>query len=165
MVSSPDNSINSTDKIIDISILKLDVQNNKTAKTWRVNPGIPIPENSSRIHGITDEMVKDAPLFKTVASDIAKFLENCDLAGYNSNKFDVPLLVEEFMRADVDFDLKNRRLVDVQNIFHFMEPRTLSAAYKFYCGKDMVNAHNALADTEATFDIFLKQEDCALVLL
>jgi DNA polymerase III subunit epsilon len=145
------------DRIIEISILKIDVSNDRHIKTWRVNPGIPIPEFSSRIHGITDDMVKECPEFKMVAPEIAFFLENCDLAGYNSNKFDVPLLVEEFLRVEVDFDLRNRKLIDVQNIFHFMEPRTLVAAYKFYCNKDHSNAHNAQADVEATFEVFCSQ--------
>ncbi|MFN6038267.1 MAG: exonuclease domain-containing protein [Bacteroidota bacterium] len=145
------------DRIIEISILKIELDNSKDSKTWRINPGIPIPEFSSRIHGITDEMVKDCPDFKQVAPEIANFLEHCDLAGYNSNKFDVPLLVEEFIRVEVDFDLRNRKLIDVQNIFHFMEPRTLVAAYKFYCGKDHINAHSASADVEATFEVFCSQ--------
>jgi DNA polymerase-3 subunit epsilon len=146
-----------TDKIMEISIIKIDVQNNKTIKTWRINPGIPISAESVRITGITDEMVRDCPDFKKVGPEIAAFLENCDLAGYNSNKFDVPVLVEEFLRSGIDFELKNRRLVDVQNIFHFMEPRTLSAAYKFYCQKEIVNAHSAEADAEATFEVFCSQ--------
>ena len=145
------------DRIIDISILKVDTQNNRQLKTWRVNPGIPIPEISSRIHGITDEMVKNCPDFRQVAPEIASFLDHCDLAGYNSNKFDVPLLVEEFLRVEIDFDLRNRKLIDVQNIFHFMEPRTLVAAYKFYCGKEHLHAHNAAADVEATFEVFCSQ--------
>ena len=109
--------------------------------------------------GITDEDVKDCPTFKQVARELAQFLDNCDLAGYNSNHFDIPLLVEEFLRADIDFDLKGRRFVDVQNIFHKMEPRNLSAAYKFYCSKDLVNAHSAEADTIATFEILKAQLD------
>ena len=146
-----------SDRIIDISILKIDIQNNRTLKSWRVNPGIPIPEATTKIHGITDEMVKDCPDFKKVAPDIAVFLDQCDLAGYNSNKFDVPLLVEEFLRVDIDFDMRNRRLIDVQNIFHIMEPRNLAAAYKFYCGKEHVNAHYATADVEATLQVFCYQ--------
>ena len=145
------------DRIIEISVLRVEIDNSRLSKTWRVNPEIEIPEFASRIHGITNEMVKDCPIFKKVAMDIASFLENCDLAGYNSNKFDVPLLVEEFIRAEVDFDLRNRKLIDVQNIFHYMEPRTLVAAYKFYCGKDHSNAHNAAADVEATFEVFCSQ--------
>lgn len=146
-----------SDRIIDISILKLDIDNNKITKNWRVNPGVPIPEESTKIHKITNEDVVSAPLFKTVAGEIAAFLDNCDLAGYNSNRFDVPMLVEELMRAEIDFDLENRKLIDVQNVFHFMEQRTLSAAHKFYCNKEMVNAHNAQADTEATYNIFCAQ--------
>jgi DNA polymerase-3 subunit epsilon len=118
-----------------------------------------IPPEVTEIHGIRDEDVKDCPTFKMVARELAHFLENCDLAGYNSNHFDIPLLVEEFLRADVDFDLKGRRFVDVQNIFHKMEPRNLSAAYKFYCAKEMVNAHSAEADTLATFEILKAQLD------
>ncbi len=146
-----------SDRIIDISVLKVDVSNQRQNKTWRVNPGIPIPEVSTKVHGITNEMVKDCPPFKFVAYEISTFLENCDLAGYNSNKFDVPLLVEEFMRAEVDFDLHNRKLIDVQNLFHLMEPRSLVAAYKFYCGKDHVGAHDAAADVEATYEVFCSQ--------
>jgi DNA polymerase-3 subunit epsilon len=125
----------------------------------RINPGIPIPLEVVAIHGITDEDVKDCPTFKQVAHELAHFLENCDLAGYNSNHFDIPLLVEEFLRADIDFDLKGRRFVDVQNIFHKMEPRNLRAAYKFYCDKELVNAHSAEADTIATYEILKAQLD------
>jgi DNA polymerase III subunit epsilon len=147
------------DKIMEICILKLDVQNNRSSKSWRINPGIPISAESQRITGITDEMVKDCPDFKTVGPEINLFLENCDLAGYNSNKFDIPVLVEEFLRAGIDFDMKNRRMLDVQNIFHFMEPRTLSAAYRFYCQKELINSHSASADVEATFEVFIAQLD------
>jgi DNA polymerase III subunit epsilon len=146
-----------SDRIVDISILKIDISNQRQHKTWRVNPGIPIPDFSSKVHGITDEMVKDCPPFKLVANEISVFLDHCDLAGYNSNKFDVPLLVEEFMRAEVDFDLHNRKLIDVQNLFHLMEPRSLVAAYKFYCGKEHISAHDAAADVEATFEVFCSQ--------
>jgi DNA polymerase-3 subunit epsilon len=120
---------------------------------------MPIPTEVIAIHGITDEDVKDCPTFKQVAPELAHFLDNCDLAGYNSNHFDIPLLVEEFLRADIDFDLKGRRFVDVQNIFHKMEPRNLSAAYKFYCKKDLINAHSAEADTQATYEILKAQLD------
>jgi DNA polymerase-3 subunit epsilon len=146
-----------SDRIVEISILKVSVDGTKEVKTKRINPTIPIPKGASEIHGIYDKDVADEPTFKSIAKSLAAFLENCDLAGYNSNKFDVPILVEEFMRAEVDFDLKNRRLVDVQNIFHQMEPRTLKAAYKFYCGKDIINAHSAEADINATYDVFLSQ--------
>ena len=145
------------DRIIDISILRVDVNNRRDSKTWRVNPGILIPPSSTKVHGISDEMVKNSPLFAEVAREISDFLKDCDLAGYNSNKFDVPLLVEEFMRAEVDFDLHQRKLIDVQNLFHLMEPRSLVAAYKFYCGKDHIDAHNAAADVEATYDVFCSQ--------
>lgn len=146
-----------SDRIIEISILKIKPDQSRETKTWRINPEMPIPPASTKFHGITDEDVKDCPNFKTLAPQIVRFLENCDLAGYNSNKFDVPLLVEEFMRAEADFDLEGRRLIDVQNIFHQMEPRTLSAAYKFYCEKPLENAHTAEADVAATVDVFMAQ--------
>ncbi|MEI6489438.1 MAG: exonuclease domain-containing protein [Bacteroidota bacterium] len=146
-----------SDRIVEISILKIQVDGTKEIKTRRVNPTIPIPKVTSEIHGIYDSDVANEPTFKIIAKNLAEFLFDCDLAGYNSNKFDVPILVEEFMRAEVDFDLKNRRLVDVQNIFHQMEQRTLRAAYQFYCGKDIVNAHSAEADIEATYEVFLAQ--------
>ncbi|MEZ0487361.1 3'-5' exonuclease [Fibrella aquatica] len=122
-------------------------------KTYRVNPGIPIPIETSLIHGIYDEDVKDAPTFKSIAKILAQFLEGCDLAGFNSNRFDIPLLVEEFLRANVEFDIKNRRMVDVQRIYHLMEPRNLTAAYRHFCGKELVGAHGAEADTLATFEV------------
>jgi len=141
------------DRIIDICIAKALPNGEVVVKTHRVNPGMPIPVESSMIHGIFDEDVKDAPPFKSVARTLAQFLEGCDLAGFNCNRFDVPLLVEEFLRANVDFDMKNRRLVDAQRIFHLMEPRNLSAAYRFYCGKELLNAHSAEADTLATLEV------------
>lgn len=125
------------DRIVEISILKATVNGKREIKTMRINPEIPIPIEASLIHGIYDEDVKDCPTFREVAKNIAAFLEGCDLAGFNSNRFDVPLLVEEFLRAGVDFDTKNRKLVDVQRIFHMMEPRNLAAAYRFYCGKEL----------------------------
>lgn len=146
-----------SDRIVEISILKLFPNYNKELKTLRVNPTIPIPESSSAIHGIKDEDVKNEPTFKQLAPQLLIFIEGCDLAGYNSNKFDIPLLVEEFLRAEVDFDISNRKMIDVQNIFHQMEQRTLSAAYKFYCDKDLVNAHSAEADTIATYEILEAQ--------
>ncbi len=145
------------DRIVEIALIKVLVDNTTEEKTWKINPEIPIPENVSKIHGIYDRDVQDQPNFKTVAPEIVKFIANADLAGYNSNKFDIPLLVEEFLRVDVDFDLDNRKLIDVQNIFHIMEPRNLVAAYKFYCNKSLINAHNALADTLATFEVFKAQ--------
>ena len=146
-----------SDRIVEISILKANVDGSTEIKTMKINPGILIPVFTSKIHGIYDKDVKDCPTFKQAGPTLAKFLDHCDLAGFNSNKFDVPILAEEFLRAEVDFDLKGRKLIDVQNIFHFMEPRNLIAAYKFYCGKDLVNAHSAEADTKATYEIFLSQ--------
>lgn len=146
-----------SDRIVEICILKVNTDNSTEVKTMRINPGMPIPEVSSRIHKIYDNDVKDCPAFKQVAAQLANFIGNADIAGYNSNKFDVPLLLEEFLRAEVDFDLSNRRLIDVQNIFHIMEPRTLAAAYKFYCDKTIENAHSAEADIKATYEVFLAQ--------
>lgn len=145
------------DRIVEISILKLHPDGKKEVKTRRVNPEMPIPKESSEIHGIYDEDVKDEPSFKAMAKSLAKFIGNSDLAGFNSNKFDVPLLVEEFLRVGVDFEIENRNLVDVQNIFHRMEQRTLVAAYKFYCGKDLVDAHSAEADNTATYEVLESQ--------
>lgn len=142
-----------TDRIVEISIVKIHPNGKKEVKTRRVNPEIPIPKETSEIHGIYDEDVKDEPTFKQIARSLDAFIQNCDLAGYNSNKFDVPLLAEEFLRAGIDFDVENRNLVDVQNIFHKMEQRTLVAAYKFYCQKDLTNAHSAEADTTATYEV------------
>ncbi len=147
----------SSDRIVEISIHKVNLDNSTETLTKRVNPEIPIPEFVSLIHGIRDADVAYEPTFKELAPQLAKFLEGCDLAGYNSNKFDVPMLVEEFLRADVDFDIKGRKLIDVQNIFHYMEPRNLGAAYKFYCDKAIENAHSAEADTKATYEVFLAQ--------
>lgn len=148
-----------TDRIVEISVLKVMPDGSEKSYTKKINPTIPIPAKTTEIHGISDEDVKDAPTFKAIAHELNQFLVNCDLAGYNSNKFDIPLLAEEFLRADVDFDLKGRRFVDVQNIFHKMEPRTLKAAYAFYCGKDLVNNHSAEADTVATYEILKSQLD------
>jgi DNA polymerase-3 subunit epsilon len=146
-----------SDRIVEICLLKVEADNTKEVKTWRVNPQIPIPPHISKIHGIFDKDVADCPTFKELAPQLSAFIGNADLAGFNSNKFDVPFLVEEFLRAEVDFDFKNRKLVDIQNIFHFMEPRNLRAAYKFYCDKELINAHSAEADTIATYEIFLAQ--------
>ncbi|TDB60862.1 3'-5' exonuclease [Arundinibacter roseus] len=145
------------DRIIEISIVKALPTGGEEVRTRRVNPEMPIPGESSMIHGIYDEDVKDCPTFKQIAKNLAVFLEGCDLAGFNSNRFDVPLLVEEFLRVGVDFDLKNRRLIDAQRIFHMMEPRNLSAAYKFYCGKELVGAHGAEADALATYEVLNAQ--------
>lgn len=146
-----------SDRIIEICILKVNVDNNTEIKTMRINPEMPISPESSRITGIKDEDLKDCKTFKQAANELAQFISNADIAGYNSNKFDVPLLLEEFLRAEVDFDLSNRKLIDVQNIFHYMEPRTLAAAYKFYCDKKIENAHNAEADIKATYEVFMAQ--------
>ena len=148
-----------SDRIIEISVLRLNTDGSKDIKTKYVNPTITIPEQSILIHGITNEMVKDAPTFKEIAGELNAFLKDCDFGGFNSNRFDVPLLVEEFLRAEVDFDMKGRKLVDVQVIFHKMEQRNLSAAYKFYCGKQITNAHSAEADIVATAEVLEAQLD------
>ncbi len=148
-----------SDRIVELSVLKLLPDGSRDVNTMRINPGIPIPEVTSKIHGIYDADVKDKPHFKEVAQNLANYLEGCDLAGYNSNKFDVPILVEEFLRAGIEFDLENRKLVDVQNVFHILEPRTLAAAFKFYCSKELVNAHSAEADITATWEILEAQLD------
>jgi DNA polymerase III subunit epsilon len=146
-----------TDRIVEIAIVKILPDGNKITKRKFINPEIPISKGSSDLHGITNEMLKDAPTFKQVAHEIKQVLDGCDLGGYNSNRFDIPLLVEEFLRAGVDFDLKGRKLVDVQKIFHLMEQRTLTAAYKFYCNLELQNAHSAEADCVATADILIAQ--------
>jgi DNA polymerase-3 subunit epsilon len=145
------------DRIIEISILKVYPDGSEESKTQLINPGRPIPAESSLIHGIYDDDIKDAPLFKEVGKSFVQFLEGCDLAGFNIIKFDVPLLVEEFLRAGINFDISKRKLIDAQKIFHLMEKRNLTAAYKFYCGKSLENAHSAEADTRATYEIFKKQ--------
>lgn len=147
----------SSDRIVEITYLKVDPNGNKTSKTLRINPQMHIPEQASAVHGIYDQDVADCPAFRQVAASIAKDIEGCDLAGYNSINFDIPLLVEEFLRADVDVDLKRRKFVDVMVIFYKQEPRNLSAAYKFYCGKDLSNAHSSEADTMATLEILEAQ--------
>ncbi|MEC5142838.1 3'-5' exonuclease [Chitinophaga sp. 212800010-3] len=146
-----------TDRIIEIAIIKVFPDKTTQSKVKRINPGMPIPAGSTAIHGIKDEDIKDAPTFKQAAHELKQFLDNCDLAGYNSNRFDIPLLVEEFLRVDVDFDVSKRRFVDVQRIFHLMEKRTLAAAYKFYCDKQLENAHSAEADALATYEILEAQ--------
>ncbi len=148
-----------SDRIVEISWLKIQPDGQETSYTQRINPCIPIDPKAIAIHGITDEDVKDMPTFKEIARTLARDLEGCDLAGYNSNKFDIPLLAEEFLRADVDFDMGKRKFVDVQVIFHKMEQRTLSAAYKFYCQKILEDAHSAEADTRATYEILKSQID------
>ena len=146
-----------TDKIIEIAIVKLLPDGTTLNKRKFINPQIPIPKSSSDVHGITNEMVKDAPVFKQVANEIKQYLDNCDLGGYNSNRFDIPMLVEEFLRAGLEFSMEGRKLIDVQKIFHSMEQRTLAAAYKFYCDKALTNAHSAEADAMATLEILHAQ--------
>ncbi len=146
-----------SDRIVEIAIVKILPDGSKSVKRKIINPEMAIPKPSSDVHGITDDMVKDAPTFAQVARELKQMLDGCDLAGYNSNRFDIPLLVEEFLRADVDFDMKGRRMVDVQNVFHKMEQRTLSAAYKFYCNKTLEGAHSAEADASATHEVLLAQ--------
>ncbi|HEX4373189.1 MAG TPA: 3'-5' exonuclease [Puia sp.] len=146
-----------SDRIIEIAIVKIMPDGSKIVKRKLLHPEMPIPAASSAVHGITDEMVKNAPTFKQVANELKQFIENCDLAGYNSNRFDIPLLAEEFLRIGMDFDCKGRRLVDVQKIFHQMEQRTLSAAYKFYCEKTLEDAHSAEADATATWEVLEAQ--------
>ena len=147
------------DRIVEISYHKVYPNGREETKTLRINPQMPIPPASTAVHGITDEDVKDCPTFKEVAREIARDIEGCDLAGYNSNRFDVPMLAEELLRADVDLDLKRRKFVDVQVIFHKMEQRTLAAAYKFYCHKELTDAHTAEADTMATYEVLQAQLD------
>jgi DNA polymerase III subunit epsilon len=145
------------DRIVEICILKVMPDGTSDTRVRRINPGIPIPPEVTAIHGISDADVANEPTFNRIARGLFDFLKDCDLAGYNSNKFDVPMLIEEFLRCNIEFNLKNRNLIDVQNIFHKMEPRTLKAAYKFYCEKELINAHSAEADTVATYEIFLSQ--------
>lgn len=149
----------SKDRIVEICYIKVFPNGNEEAKSMRINPGMHIPKQATDIHGIHDDDVKDCPSFKDVASDIATTFEDCDIAGFNSNKFDVPLLLEEFYRAGINFDISRCRCVDVQNIYHKLERRTLVAAYKYYCGKDLENAHSALADTRATLEVLEAQLD------
>ena len=153
-----------TDRIVEISIVKVSPgtpgsPNDVEVKTRRINPGMPIPPEAQAVHGISDDDVKDCPRFSQIAKSLAQMLQGCDIAGYNSNKYDIPLLAEEFLRAGVDFDFRKRNLVDVQNIFHKKEQRTLKAAYKFYCGRNLDNAHSAEADTMATYEVLEAQLD------
>jgi DNA polymerase-3 subunit epsilon len=145
------------DRIVEIAILKVHPDGNEEIKSYRVNPEMPIPAYVTEIHGITDADVANEPTFKDLAPNLYLFLNNCDLAGFNSNKFDIPMLVEEFYRVGYEFDVMNRKWVDVQNIFHKMEQRTLVAAYKFYCQKELENAHSATADIKATYEVLLAQ--------
>ncbi len=147
------------DRVVEISVLKVMPNGKEEQKTIRVNPGMHIPEEASKVHGIYDEDVKDCPTFKGIAKELAKYIEGCDLGGFNSNRFDIPLLAEEFLRAEVDFDMSKRKFVDVQTIFHKMEQRTLSAAYRFYCDKNLEDAHTAAADTMATYEVLKAQLD------
>ncbi|MDF9795836.1 DNA polymerase-3 subunit epsilon [Catalinimonas alkaloidigena] len=147
----------SNDRIIEIHIIKMKPNGEHEEKNLRVNPQIPIPEESSLIHGIYDKDVKDLPPFKAIAKELHKFLEGCDLSGFNIIRFDVPMLVEEFLRENIDFDISNRKLVDSQKIFHLMEKRTLSAAYEFYCKKSLEDAHSAEADTRACMEVLFAQ--------
>ena len=149
----------SKDRIVEISILKVLPNGNKESKTWLVNPEMPIPAQTTAVHGITDEKVANEPTFKELAPEVSKMIAGCDLGGYNSNKFDIPLLAEEMLRVGLDFDMTNNVAVDVQNIFHKMEQRTLVAAYKFYCDKDLTNAHSAEFDTLATYEVLKSQLD------
>jgi len=147
----------SDDRIVEISIIKLMPNGEEQVFTRLVNPGRPIPKEASAVHGITDEKVADAPPFKDIAAEVISFIGDSDLAGYNCLKFDVPLLMEEFLRNGFDLDMRKRKVVDVQNIFHKMEQRTLVAAYRFYCNGDLADAHSAEADTRATMEVLLAQ--------
>ena len=147
----------SLDRIVEIAIVKVLADGSSQIKRKLINPQIPIPAGSSEIHGITDEMVKDAPTFKEVANELKQFMENCDMGGYNSNRFDLPMLIEEFGRIGIDFSIEGRKLVDVQKVFHQMEQRTLGAAYKFYCEKTLEGAHGAEVDASATWEILESQ--------
>jgi len=147
------------DRIVEISILKIYPDGREVELTERINPTVPIPAETTAVHGISDADVVDKPTFAQRAKDIHEMIKDSDLAGFNSNRFDIPLLVEELLRAGIDFDMKNRNAVDVQTIFHKMEQRTLVAAYKFYCDKDLTNAHSAAADTRATYEVLKSQLD------
>lgn len=147
------------DRIVEICYIKVSPDGKEVEYTRRINPGMHIPETASAVHGIYDEGVKGCPMFKDVAREIANEFEGCDVAGFNSNRFDLPLLAEEFLRAQVDIDLSRMRAIDVQVLYHKREPRTLSAAYKFYCGKVLEDAHSALADTRATYEVLKSQLD------
>ncbi len=147
------------DRIVEISILKIYPNGNKESKTWLVNPEMEIPAETIAIHGISNEKVANEPTFKKLAQEIYKMIKDSDLGGFNSDRFDIPLLAEEMLRADIDFDMKHMVSVDVQTIFHKMEKRTLEAAYKFYCDKELSDAHSAKADTLATYEVLLSQLD------
>jgi DNA polymerase III subunit epsilon len=147
----------SSDRIVEIAIVKIMPDGSRQVKRKLINPEMPIPPGATEVHGISNEMVKDAPTFKQAANEIKMFMANCDLAGYNSNRFDIPLLVEEFLRAGLDIELNDRSLLDVQRVFHMMEQRTLSAAYKFYCDKTLDGAHSAEVDALATWEVLEAQ--------
>lgn len=146
-----------TDRIVELALLKVNEHGEKMTKTFRVNPEIPIPAEVTKIHGISDIDVADSPTFKMIVGEVASIIRGCDLGGYNSDKFDIPMLAEEFARVGYDIDLKENKFVDVQAIFFLKEPRNLAAAFKFYCNKDLTNAHSALADVEATWEILQSQ--------
>ena len=146
-----------SDKIVEISILKVFVNGEENLKTWLLNPEMTISPQATAVHGITNEKVSGQPTFKMIAKQIFNFIKDSDLGGFNSNRFDIPILAEEFLRCGIDFDMKNRKSIDVQTIFHKMEQRTLTAAYRFYCGKDLTNAHSAEADTVATYEVLKSQ--------
>ena len=148
-----------TDRIVEICILRANIDGSTKIKTQRINPEMDIPPVVIAIHGITNEDVKDCPTFRDVAHELVQFLNGCDLAGYNSNHFDIPMLAEECLRAEIDFEISGRKLIDIQTIFHRMEPRNLFAAYRFYCDKELLNAHSAEADTIATYEILKAQLD------
>ena len=145
------------DRIVEMSYIKVFPDGTEEKKSRRINPGIPIPAQATAVHHISDEDVKDEPTFRQIAKSLHEIFEGCDIAGFNSNKFDVPLLMEEFGRCGIDFDVAGRHFIDVQNIFHKMEQRTLVAAYRFYCKKELEGAHSALADTEATYEVLKEQ--------
>ena len=147
------------DRIVEISMVKVMPDGEEIVRTRLINPQMHIPEDATAVHGITDEDVRDQPTFAQIAKSLSQFIEGCDFGGFNSNRFDLPMLVEEFLRAGVDVDFKNRKFIDVQNIFHKMEQRTLVAAYKFYCNKDLTDAHSAEADTRATYEVLKAQLD------
>ena len=147
------------DRIVELCYIKIFPNGNEESKSMRINPCMPIPPHSSEVHGIYDEDVKDCPTFADIASELYNTFQGCDLAGFNSNKFDIPLLCEEFLRQGMDFDVAKRNCIDVQNIYHKLEKRTLVAAYKYYCGKDLENAHSAIADTRATVEVLEAQLD------
>ena len=148
-----------SDRIVEISLIKIMPDGKEIEKTRRINPGIPIPAEATAIHHITDEDVADAPLFKQIAASLADIFTGCDIAGFNSNRFDIPVLDQEFRRAGIAFDFSRARFVDVQTIFHKKEQRTLTAAYRFYCDKDLTEAHSANADTRATYEVLMAQLD------